>query len=146
MNSEHQYLDGQRELARLHALNRRITSIARSYELDVADIAEVVDRRIAKLAVEVDRYQTLNNHNITNFPALEHITDLRTSLIEARLALGWTQTTLADQLALKPQQINKYEKSSYESISLSKAIAIGSVLQEALVQRRSYSAGRSVVA
>ena len=137
MNSGRQYMEGERERTRLIALKRRITNIGRDYDLDITDVIELVDRRILKLSGELERYQILNQAYTSEFPALQHLTSLQKSLIEARIVISWSQTDLADHLRLKPQQINKYEKSLYESIRLPKAIAIGSVLQQELDRRRS---------
>jgi transcriptional regulator with XRE-family HTH domain len=49
-------------------------------------------------------------------------------LIEARIAAGLTQEDLASRLGLKPQQIQRYEASDYQTASLARLRGIARVL------------------
>ena len=50
--------------------------------------------------------------------ALESIEELAKTLIQARIAAGLTQEELGARLRLKPQQIQRYEATNYQSASL----------------------------
>ena len=50
--------------------------------------------------------------------ALESIEELPRTLIQARIAAGLSQEELAATLGLKPQQIQRYEATDYQSASL----------------------------
>jgi ribosome-binding protein aMBF1 (putative translation factor) len=50
--------------------------------------------------------------------ALESIEDLPKTLIQARIAAGLSHEDLATRLGLKPQQIQRYEATNYQSASL----------------------------
>jgi len=50
--------------------------------------------------------------------ALESIEDLPKTLIQARIAAGLSHQELAARLGLKPQQIQRYEATNYQSASL----------------------------
>lgn len=49
-------------------------------------------------------------------------------LIQARISSGLTQTDLAERLQLKPQQIQRYEASNYQSASLARLVEIADIL------------------
>ena len=57
--------------------------------------------------------------------ALSELPDL---LIKARIARGYTQADLAKRLRLKPQQIQRYEATHYDSISFRRLLEIARVL------------------
>jgi ribosome-binding protein aMBF1 (putative translation factor) len=50
--------------------------------------------------------------------ALSSLEELSKTLIQARIAGGLTQEDLAAKLGLKPQQIQRYEATNYQSASL----------------------------
>jgi cytidylate kinase/transcriptional regulator with XRE-family HTH domain len=51
---------------------------------------------------------------------IDRFEDLPRVLIESRIAAGWTQEQLAAKLKLKPQQIQRYEATGYQSASLAR--------------------------
>lgn len=85
----------------------------------------------------ISQYQTLQKQ-ITEYEALRagkvvlpEITDLSQLpelLIQARIANGLTQTTLAEKLGLKTQQIQRYESEKYSSAGLNRLVEIAEVL------------------
>ena len=60
--------------------------------------------------------------------ALESIEELPRTLIQARIAAGFSQEELAAKLGLKPQQIQRYEATNYQSASLERVNEIVRVL------------------
>lgn len=66
---------------------------------------------------ELHDYEALRSGK-RRFIALESIEELPKTLIQARIAAGLSQEELAARLGLKPQQIQRYEATSYQSASL----------------------------
>ena len=56
------------------------------------------------------------------------LAELPRILVQARVASGRTQTDLAHELGVKPQQIQRYETSQYHSASLARLIEISKIL------------------
>ncbi|ALY07537.1 XRE family transcriptional regulator [Nodularia phage vB_NspS-kac65v162] len=51
-------------------------------------------------------------------------------LIDLRHQLGWSQQVLADQLGLHRQQIARWERTQYQTISLAKLVKVQEVLAQ----------------
>jgi ribosome-binding protein aMBF1 (putative translation factor) len=56
----------------------------------------------------------------SNEVVLEAVEDLPKALIRARIAAGMTQEGLARRLRVKPQQLQRYEATEYESASVAR--------------------------
>lgn len=70
-----------------------------------------------QLKAEMDEYACLTNGTskaLTN-KSLDQLDEV---LVQARLARGWTQGELANELGMAQQQIQRYEKENYEKASL----------------------------
>ncbi|MBV8710065.1 MAG: helix-turn-helix transcriptional regulator [Acidobacteriaceae bacterium] len=59
---------------------------------------------------------------------LGSLEEISNALIQARIAAGLSQEDLADKLGVKPQQIQRYEATDYQSASLEKINQIVRVL------------------
>jgi ribosome-binding protein aMBF1 (putative translation factor) len=59
---------------------------------------------------------------------IKSFADLPRLLIAGRIARGMTQKDLADRLGIKPQQVQKYEKTEYASASLRRILDVIEVL------------------
>jgi HTH-type transcriptional regulator/antitoxin HigA len=59
---------------------------------------------------------------------LDSLEKLSTTLIQARIAAGLSQAELATRLGIKPQQIQRYEATDYQSASLERVNEIMRVL------------------
>jgi HTH-type transcriptional regulator/antitoxin HigA len=57
------------------------------------------------------------------------IEDLYKILIQARIARAWSQSDLAKELDLSPQQIQRYESTNYEGVSLWRVLDILDALE-----------------
>jgi ribosome-binding protein aMBF1 (putative translation factor) len=55
---------------------------------------------------------------------LEAVEDLPKALIRARIAAGITQEGLARRLGVKPQQVQRYEATEYESASFARILKV----------------------
>ena len=55
---------------------------------------------------------------------LEAVEDLPKALIRARIAAGMTQEGLARRLGVKPQQVQRYEATEYQSASFARILKV----------------------
>lgn len=85
------------------------------------------------LVAEIREYEVLRSGSLTTFEALT-LADLAGALVKARIAKGWTQRQLADELSVAEQQIQRYEATGYASASLARlcdiAEALGTEIRE----------------
>ena len=79
-----------------------------------------IKSKISELKNQIKEYEKIQNTKTINY-SLEN---LHSVLIKARVAKGWTHKQLAKKLNIDAQQIQRYEKSNYSSISLERAIDI----------------------
>ncbi len=78
---------------------------------------EGLNSQLDDLKRELYEYEALRSGK-RRFIALESIEELPKTLIQARIAAGLSQEELAARLGLKPQQIQRYEATNYQSASL----------------------------
>jgi ribosome-binding protein aMBF1 (putative translation factor) len=79
------------------------------------------------LEAELHEYETLKTGGpkILELGALEELPKV---LIQARIAAGLTQEDLAARLGVKPQQIQRYEASDYQTASFARLSEIARLL------------------
>lgn len=85
---------------------------------------------INDLQEQIGEYEQLRAGRF-DLGSLDVVEAIPSSLICARIALGWTQKELAKRLGTTEQQIQKYEATDYESASFRKISEIVSVLKSA---------------
>ncbi|MCZ2149237.1 MAG: helix-turn-helix domain-containing protein [Bryobacterales bacterium] len=73
--------------------------------------------QLQDLKAELQEYEALRSGRRTSI-ALDSIEELPKTLIKARIAAGLSQEELARKLGLKPQQIQRYEATNYQSASM----------------------------
>jgi ribosome-binding protein aMBF1 (putative translation factor) len=73
--------------------------------------------QLTDLREEIEEYEALRSGKRKTV-ALGSLDDLPKTLIQARIASGLTQEQLAAKLGLKPQQIQRYEATDYQSASI----------------------------
>lgn len=86
-----------------------------------------IQSQVEVLEKEVAEYDMIKSGGIT-FAKTFSFDQLPDVLIKARIASGMTQTDLATQLNLKPQQIQRYESSEYRGTSLARLVEVARVL------------------
>lgn len=79
-----------------------------------------IKSQISELKDQIKEYEKIQSAKALNY-SLENLHNV---LIQARVARGWTQKKLAKKLNIDEQQIQRYEKSNYSSVSLERAIDI----------------------
>lgn len=86
-----------------------------------------IKSQIATLEAEISHYDLLKAGEIT-FAKAHSLGSLPAALVHARIAAGLSQTDLAERLGMKPQQVQRYEASSYAGASLERLIDVAKVL------------------
>ena len=79
------------------------------------------------LKQELQEYEVLRSGK-RRMIAFDSIEELPKTLIQARIAIGLSQEDLAAKLGLKPQQVQRYEATNYQSASLQRVNEIVKVL------------------
>jgi len=88
---------------------------------------ESVESQLEALRVEVAEYEALKSQRVRELE-LKSLDDLPDLFIKARLARGYTQAELAKKLKVKPQQVQRYEATRYQSISFKRLLDVAGAL------------------
>ncbi len=125
--SDKQYRLTNGELAKLRdALASTQTQEAQHVWLEDVQKA-ALKSQIATLEADLSHYNLLKSGEIT-FAKAHSLESLPSTLVQARIATGMSQTDLAERLGMKPQQIQRYEASNYAGASLERLIDVSKVL------------------
>ena len=84
---------------------------------------QAAQSQMDELQEQVQAYERLHFGNSKEV-ALEAVEDLPKALIRARIAAGMTQEGLARRLGVKPQQVQRYEATEYESASFARILKV----------------------
>src|ERR1017187_7179637 len=84
---------------------------------------EAARSQMEELREQVEAYERLNAGRSKEV-VLEAVEDLPKALIRARIAAGMTQEGLARRLGVKPQQVQRYEATEYESASFARILKV----------------------
>lgn len=88
---------------------------------------DALKSQISEFETNIAEYELLRSGNV-RISETASLHELPRILIQARIARGLSQTELAERLSMKPQQVQRYEASSYMSASLSRLIEVADVL------------------
>ena len=88
---------------------------------------EGLKSQIAEIEADIAHYDMLKAGNVT-FAKSFSLDTLPSVLIEARIASGMSQTDLARQIGVQPQQVQRYEASNYMGASLTRLVEIARTL------------------
>ena len=129
IKNERQYRIGK---AQAKKFERAISETAASRKGDIHPVLhkaqiEAMKSQVADLRREIEEYEKLRSGK-RKLVALGSIEDLPKTLIQARIAAGFSQEELAAKLGLKPQQIQRYEATNYQSASLERVNEIVRIL------------------
>jgi ribosome-binding protein aMBF1 (putative translation factor) len=92
--------------------------------------ADALRSQLESLRGELREYESMKTGE-TPPPDLSYIAVVPQDLIRARIASGLSQKELAERLGMPEQQIQRYEATEYESVSLARIIEIAKALQVA---------------
>jgi len=84
---------------------------------------EAAESQMEDLREQVEAYERLHVSQ-SKTVVLEGVEDLPKALIRARIAAGMTQEGLARRLGVKPQQVQRYEATEYESASFARILKV----------------------
>ena len=84
---------------------------------------QAAQSQMEELKQQVEAYERLNLGR-SKIVVLEAVEDLPKALIRARIAAGMTQESLARRLGVKPQQVQRYEATDYESASFARILKV----------------------
>lgn len=97
---------------------------------------DAVRSQAEDLRAELDEYDRLRSGEVSTLEA-GSLEELATLLIKARVARGWTQRQLADQLGVAEQQVQRYESTGYRSASLARICDVAAALDVTITERAS---------
>ncbi|HYN32733.1 MAG TPA: helix-turn-helix domain-containing protein [Ilumatobacteraceae bacterium] len=109
---------------------------AENLEADLADAAgtklhqlqiDAVRSQAEDLEAEIAEYEQLRSGATTSFTA-NSLADLAKLLIQGRIARGWSQRRLAEELGIAEQQIQRYEANGYATTSLTRLCEVAAAL------------------
>jgi HTH-type transcriptional regulator/antitoxin HigA len=125
--NERQYRVTQRKLGELIELRASIAA-GTAGDDGFEDLqADAVASMIDELEAEVAEYEQLRDGTTTTIEATS-LAGLADALIKARIARGWTQADLAQQLGVAEQQVQRDEANRYSGAALSRLCAIADAL------------------
>jgi transcriptional regulator with XRE-family HTH domain len=128
IRNDRQYRIVRSRLDRLGKLEADLIERAGEADDIVAELeVKTVRGEIENMAAQVADYEALQQGR-SEVGVPQTVADLPRVLIRARIAAGLTQAELADQLGLKPQQIQRYEATDYESASLDRLRQVAEAL------------------
>lgn len=78
-----------------------------------------VRSQLGDLLAELAEYEQLRSGTIRSFEA-GSLPELAVALVKARIAKGWSQRRLAEELGVAEQQIQRYEATGYTAASLAR--------------------------
>jgi ribosome-binding protein aMBF1 (putative translation factor) len=84
---------------------------------------QAAQSQMGELQTQVEAYERLHLGGSKEV-VLEGVEDLPKALIRARIAAGITQEGLAQRLGVKPQQVQRYEATEYESASFARILKV----------------------
>lgn len=92
--------------------------------------ADALRSQLESLRGELREYEKIKAGDMPP-PDLSYIAVVPQDLIRARIASGLSQKELAERLGMPEQQIQRYEATEYESVSLARIMEIAKALQPA---------------
>ena len=130
IKNERQYRITQAHAARFRATLNELTTTPRPKnvhpKLWKAQKAGV-QSQLRDLETELREYERLKSAGPKTLE-LDSLDALPKVLIQARIAAGLTQDDLAARLGVKPQQIQRYEATDYQTASFARLLEIARVL------------------
>jgi HTH-type transcriptional regulator/antitoxin HigA len=88
---------------------------------------DAVTAQADDLRREIEEYERLAAGEVSTFEATS-LAGVATLLIQARIARGWRQRCLADELGVAEQQVQRYESTDYRSASLARICDVATAL------------------
>lgn len=90
--------------------------------------------QINELKEEIAEYELLSSQKIRAL-SMDSLNELPLVLMKARIAQGFTQADLARIIDVKPQQIQRYEATDYQSVSFRRLLEVVNALGVEIEER-----------
>ena len=81
------------------------------------EVAEALRLKYSDIETEIREYDDLKAGLVSVVKA-DSLDELGALLVKARIARGWSQADLAEELDMEPQQVQRYERSDWQKASL----------------------------
>jgi ribosome-binding protein aMBF1 (putative translation factor) len=134
IKNERQYRITKAQAAKLEAALEAFSSQAsddrKTHPRLVKAQADALRSQLESLRGELREYEKIKAGDVPP-PDLSYIAVVPQDLVRARIASGLTQKELAERLGMPEQQIQRYEATEYESVSLARIMEIAKALQPA---------------
>lgn len=129
IKNERQYLITKKRLKDFH---RGLKELQERKDSDLHPLLkqaefEALNSQIHELESDLREYEEIRSAKEISFK-IKSFDELPSAIIKARIASGLSQKDLADRLGMKEQQIQRYESTSYKSISLERLFKILRIL------------------
>jgi hypothetical protein len=108
-------------------LGRVVADVIKSFQLEnTDDLMKMIQDRLEHLTSEIRQYEFPWKERDAECPfeTLGHFEKLADALIAARLRMGLSQAEFARIVNVLPQQLSRYEKTRYKTITMERAIAL----------------------
>lgn len=138
--SDRQYTVSKEQLAKLRNALEVVKADSEKHERLRKIEVNALQSQIEEINGEIADYDLLRSGSFS-FSESYALSDLPRVLIQARIARGLSQSDLAERLKVKPQQIQRYEATSYMSASLARLIEVADALQVRVSQSFSAAHG-----
>ena len=90
-------------------------------------VTSAAARQVSELQEELDEYEALRTGTVPVAP-IGSLSEIPLAIIRARIARGWTQARLGQELGLAEQQVQRYERTNYRGASLDRLRTIADLL------------------
>lgn len=91
-------------------------------------LRDAAQSQLDELLTELVDYERLRDGRVTSLTA-ESIAGLAPALVKARIIRNWTQKELAERLDLAEQQVQRYEATQYQGVSMERLQAVADALK-----------------
>jgi ribosome-binding protein aMBF1 (putative translation factor) len=134
IKNERQYRITKAQAAKLEAalesFSAQLAGDRKTHPRLIKAQADALRSQLESLRGELREYEDMKTGE-TPSPDLSYIAVVSQDLIHARIAAGLSQKDLAERLGMPEQQIQRYEATEYESVSLARIMEIAKALQAA---------------
>ncbi len=137
IKNQKQFLITKSQLAKMkealkRSLEKRPSMDPKIYEAMISGLKA----QIEELQQEISEYEDLRARKIPI--VIRSLEEIPAILIKTRIAKGLTQDKLAKLVHLKPQQIQRYEKSDYRGVRFERIVQIGEALGVSFEEKVKY--------
>lgn len=139
--NERQYRITKAELRRFEAAIEAHEQSAPSEGVDPRvheAMGDAMRSEVEVLRDQLKRYEDLREGRIDH-REIDGLRDLPTALIEARIAAGLTQKSLAERLGLAEQQVQRWESSLYSGVGVERLQEVADALGMGVRETVSYA-------